>query len=529
LALGVGVALALAPVARAASWRSPAVTFQPVGTSVLSAQGVGSYRGSLTVTDQAGGLSLVNRVGFQDYLDGLSEMPPTWPTAALEAQAIAARTYALWEILSHPDTAATAAQICATDSCQVYRGMAREQEPGNAAWAAAVQATDSEVLLYRDRVIEALYGSSDGGRTSYGGVPWLPSVPDPDDSLSPLDRWSWQAPLSSFGPALGIPAGSTLTGLSSVGSEVVLSLEAGDGSSSSEELSGASFHQLLNASMAAPSGLPLPLPSLNFTVSTAGTTVTVSGAGFGHGLGMSQYGALGKALRGMDAASILASYYGGLRPSRLPPGQAPASIRVGLADGLSSATIGSSGTFRVLDSAGHPLAVLGAGWWRVTPVAGGVAVSPPAPYDSALTVTPVSVVPGTLRLSLNLPAVVSLTVKEGTDGPLAVPARLLGAGTVDLPLPPGPRRGEYQVTIQADAGGGRTAIVPVSTWVGPPASAPHQIALPRPAPTQHRTVPAGPGLAALLLLLINAAVIATRTTGVRLWAPAGLRISPAQD
>src|SRR5262245_64157739 len=83
------------------------------------------YPGALSVRrSDDGTLSLTLTLTFEDYLKGIAEVPPSWPRAALEAQAIAARSYALattnWEG-AQGETLKT--PICATSSCQVYRGI----------------------------------------------------------------------------------------------------------------------------------------------------------------------------------------------------------------------------------------------------------------------------------------------------------------------------------------------------------------------------------------------------------------------
>ncbi|HET6809831.1 MAG TPA: SpoIID/LytB domain-containing protein [Acidimicrobiales bacterium] len=365
------------------------LVFAPSGATVLSVDGA-AYHGEVVVGPTAGGLAVVNRVGFEDYVAGIAEMPSNWPAAALAAQAVAARTYALWEVLVHPAGPWNAAggQICATDACQVYAGMAKERQPGGAAWLAAVRSTSGVVLLYQDRVIEALYGSSDGGRTVSGGVPWLPSVSDPEDAVSPEHHWSWSEPLGAVAPALGVPTGTTLVSLVSRPDAVVATLQAPDGSTSTQGLAPSDFHSLLNSRLPPPSGLPLALPSWRYSVSTSGTSVVVDGYGFGHGMGMSQYGALGKALRGWNGAQILASYYGPARPVGLAPGQEPATIGVALADGVGRVRVSASGPYRVLDGSGRVLATVAGGSWDVRPGGSGVAATP-----TAVTATPPPTLP----------------------------------------------------------------------------------------------------------------------------------------
>src|SRR5918995_1563714 len=95
---------------------------------------------------------LIVSLPFGRYLEGIAEVPSSWPREALEAQAIAARSYALattgWdgvegETLDTP--------ICATTACQVYRGIPVPRVPGIRRWYRAVQATRGKILLFQGR------------------------------------------------------------------------------------------------------------------------------------------------------------------------------------------------------------------------------------------------------------------------------------------------------------------------------------------------------------------------------------------
>jgi len=148
------------------------------------------YRGQVQVTVANGALRAVNVVGLEAYLYGVvpSEMPRDWLPEALKAQAVAARSYALavkksgsWFDL-YPDTRS-----------QVYLGIAHEAPTTTA----AVQATAGEVVQYGGRVATTYFFSSSGGRTSSASevwpsspaVPYLVSVNDPYDTISPYHRW----------------------------------------------------------------------------------------------------------------------------------------------------------------------------------------------------------------------------------------------------------------------------------------------------------------------------------------------------
>jgi SpoIID/LytB domain protein len=164
------------------------VTFLP-GSSPLRLGGR-PYRGQFLVSVAGGALRAVNSVSLEAYLYGVvpSEMPKDWLPEALKAQAVAARTYALavrktgsWFDL-YPDTRS-----------QVYLGIAHEAP----STTAAVQATAGEVVLYQGRIAKTYFFSSSGGRTASANevwrtsppTPYLVSVPDPYDTLSPHHRW----------------------------------------------------------------------------------------------------------------------------------------------------------------------------------------------------------------------------------------------------------------------------------------------------------------------------------------------------
>jgi len=129
----------------------------PKGGSTVALPGEGRrYRGTMEATAGGGGLRLVNQVDVELYLRGMGEvLEPGWPPASLQAQAIAARTYALW-------TTASGRELCSTQQCQVYLGEQAEYGAMNA----AVQATRGEVLTYDGSLVEALYSANAGGVTA---------------------------------------------------------------------------------------------------------------------------------------------------------------------------------------------------------------------------------------------------------------------------------------------------------------------------------------------------------------------------
>jgi stage II sporulation protein D len=151
----------------------------------------GAYRGALEfLPGRFGGVNAVNAVNLDDYVQGVvpAESPASWPLDALKAQAVAARTYAVttskggvgWD--QYPDTRS-----------QVYTGVAGEQPSSNQ----AVAETRGEVVTYQGEPVVTYFFSTSGGRTENventplgtAPKPWLKSVEDPYDEVSPKHRW----------------------------------------------------------------------------------------------------------------------------------------------------------------------------------------------------------------------------------------------------------------------------------------------------------------------------------------------------
>ena len=125
-------------------------------------------------------------------------MPASWSTAAVRAQAVAARTYAAYE------RAHRTGPLCDTTSCQVYGGFDAEHPASND----AVVATAREALLHKGAPAFTQFASSSGGWTAAGGMPYLPARADPYDGWAgnPVHSWSTRISdtlIESRWPALG--------------------------------------------------------------------------------------------------------------------------------------------------------------------------------------------------------------------------------------------------------------------------------------------------------------------------------------
>jgi SpoIID/LytB domain protein len=148
------------------------------------------YHGTLVVRNQGGHVSVVNSLSLDTYLRGVvpSESPSHWPLAALEAQAVAARSYAVSQLRPNAFY-----DLVPTTSDQVYGGVNAERPRTDN----AVYQTLGQVVTWDGQVARTYYSSSSGGRTeavqdawpSATPVPYLVSVPDPYDTYSPHHDW----------------------------------------------------------------------------------------------------------------------------------------------------------------------------------------------------------------------------------------------------------------------------------------------------------------------------------------------------
>lgn len=259
-----------------------------------------SYRGNLLAVWQAGRVLLVNRVWLEDYLLGVvpAEVPASFPDAVLQAQAILARTFALYRLNPRG-----LYDLCATERCQVYLGRSAE----NPRHSSAVYATRSLIVSFNQKPITAVYHADSGGYTAASAevwgntVPYLVARPDPL-AVSPNSSWSRTLTpeavargLAGLGMQVGAVQAVTPLLVSESGRPLRLRIV---GNSGSVELDAPQSTRLLR-------GLGLPSTRVRFE------GWQVFGQGSGHGVGMSQWGARGLALQGWDFRQILGYYYPG--------------------------------------------------------------------------------------------------------------------------------------------------------------------------------------------------------------------------
>jgi len=266
------------------------------------------YRGMLTVEASKGSLMVVNEVPLEAYIAGIinNEISSKWPKSAVMAQAVVARTYAVYQ---KKRRASGAYHIEGTTMGQVYSGASAE----DAAAIAAVSATKGQILVYNGEPALTVYHSNAGGMTEDSGdvwssaYPYLASVESPYDESAP--RYTWQysittaafkAALNKAGYRLDEPVSVAPSALSPSGRAKTVIIT--DGQGSSVTLSGEDLRKTLGYGN---------IKSTMFKAELAADAFVFIGRGNGHGVGLSQWGAKGMADAGYSYKEILKHYYTG--------------------------------------------------------------------------------------------------------------------------------------------------------------------------------------------------------------------------
>lgn len=260
------------------------------------------YSGQIRVWKGEKGLYVVNELPLEDYVESVvaAEVGSNWEIEALKAQAVVARTYAVYKknALSNQGTIY---DLTSSVLHQVYNG-----NNSHSKITIAVRSTEGEILTYNGLPIEALYHSTCGGKTEnpeevFGRkVPYMRSVESRCD-LSPYWVWERKIPLSEIEEALKLSdvRGLEIASRTSTGraKEIAIIMAQGNMLIKATEL-----RKILGWSK---------LPSTNFEIRVDGDSVIFEGRGYGHGVGLCQWSALQMAAEGKTYREILSFFYPG--------------------------------------------------------------------------------------------------------------------------------------------------------------------------------------------------------------------------
>jgi stage II sporulation protein D len=286
------------------------------------------YRGWVEVKVVSGGrVSAINGLPLEDYLLGVVplEIGPRGPAelAAVEAQAIAARTYAVAQLGGQ---AAAGFDLFGTVDDQAYGGIAAERDESSL----AVRRTAGKILLFDGRPIRAYYHSTCGGRTAAieevmdrEPAPYLQSVsdqaPDGTDYCAASPRYRWTAAWSGIEfDSVSRSGLAAVFGISSRELDTVERLEIVERTPSGR-VRDLAFQgpglELVASRLEIRRALPFDdriLNSTDFSITHGDDgLVELNGRGYGHGAGMCQWGAIGRARAGQSYSQILETYYPG--------------------------------------------------------------------------------------------------------------------------------------------------------------------------------------------------------------------------
>jgi len=253
---------------------------------------------------------------FEEYILGVvaGEMPASFHLEALKAQALAARTYALLRMprfggsgcSAHPE-----ADICTNPAhCQAYRNPLTIRE-GLDRLKQAVRETTGEVIVYNNRLIDAVFHSTSGGKTENSEdiwssrVPYLRSVVSEYEEHSPKYITRQEVTVDDFIQCMKKLDPQIKINKKNIKNEIKI-LERSEGGRITQIKVG---NKTLRGSDVRTA---LGLNSANFNYTFSGDNIIFTVIGSGHGIGLSQYGADGMAKNGSSYRDILLHYYQGV-------------------------------------------------------------------------------------------------------------------------------------------------------------------------------------------------------------------------
>jgi len=266
------------------------------------------YRGWVELRKKQNGLLLVvNDLDLEEYLMGViaAEVPPDWEFDALKAQAVASRTYAMYEKRM---AGKRPYHILSTITSQVYNGV--NGEHGKA--VKAVKETKGLILTYQGKVIPAFYHANCGGHTENASeiwgidAPYLKGVDCECQNILKDGIWEKRISVSLLadvlrrqGYRINDISDIAIDGITPAGRVKNVTLRSARGTTT---VPAETIRAALGSTV---------IPSVFFELELSEGEAVFSGRGSGHGVGLCQWGAKQMAGEGHDFKAILAHYYPG--------------------------------------------------------------------------------------------------------------------------------------------------------------------------------------------------------------------------
>lgn len=257
-----------------------------------------SYLGALSFRINNGKLDIINNIDMENYLRGIlpKEMSPSFPKEALKAQAVTSRSFALSNINKFIKKGYN---LDDTTSCQVYRGSSCYDKRTDE----AIKCTKDQVLTYKGKIAETIFGASSGGYIADASEVWggdsLDYLKAKED---PYSTYQWDTlisdnELSKF--ELGKIYNIEIKEFDNSGRAKKIIVTGQNGL---KEFTGNQFRNKLGS---------MKIKSTLFEIINLGDSFSFKGKGFGHGVGLSQYGASAMAKNNFNYKEILNFYFPG--------------------------------------------------------------------------------------------------------------------------------------------------------------------------------------------------------------------------
>lgn len=253
----------------------------------------------------------ISKIPFEEYIKGVvsGEMPASFEIEALKAQAVAARSYALYHMngKEYDVTNTTSNQVYLTDE-ELKERWKEDYNTNINKIKKAVTETEGEYLTYNGQTANAMFFAASVGKTEnseevfVSEVPYLRSVSSKWDESSPVFNDVVIVELKDFYEKLNLAYNDSLN------VEIIEKTSTGRTKKlkiNGQELDGRNFASALK------------LRSNFFNISQNEKKVTITTTGYGHGVGLSQYGANGMAKEGYKYDQILKHYYEGIEIKKM--------------------------------------------------------------------------------------------------------------------------------------------------------------------------------------------------------------------
>ncbi|MEK6646696.1 MAG: SpoIID/LytB domain-containing protein [Candidatus Firestonebacteria bacterium] len=282
-------------------------------SSIITVNDKKSYRFGIIIKRNSNYLLVINELDMEEYLQGVvpCEISSKSPAEALKSQAVAARTFAHYQMLGNQNKDY---QLVDTVFSQVYNGVSAERETTNK----AIEDTRGEILTYNGKNISTPFFANCGGHTETnknvwsGDCPYLISVSC--KYCADFPHSTWETEISKDKIRRNLNNSNINVGIIE---EIKIKSTSDSGRSKEIEIIHSKGKTILNSNKFRLAVGPSTIKSTYFTLKERLGSFIFKGRGWGHGVGMCQDGAVGMSKEGYDYKEILLHYYTGTKLAKI--------------------------------------------------------------------------------------------------------------------------------------------------------------------------------------------------------------------